>query len=149
MLALVFIGLPLLGGAIIGKSIASDIKSWYPTIRKPSWTPPSSVFGPVWTVLYAMMGYAAYRVWMAGGGAVPLTLYAVQLALNFAWSPLFFRKRDLGAATVDILAMVGVVLAAILEFDKVDPLAARLMLPYLGWSCFAAALSYSIWQKNL
>lgn len=63
----------------------------YPSIKKPKWTPPSYLFGPVWAVLYTMMGVASYRVMRAGGGALPLGLYAAQLCLNFAWSPLFFQ----------------------------------------------------------
>jgi len=86
------------------------------------------------------MGVASWRVWRAGGGPVPLGLYAAQLALNFAWSPLFFKRHALGAAAVDITVLLGVLVTTILEFKAVDATAAALMLPYLGWTCFATAL---------
>lgn len=72
-------------GAAIGISLREDVSGWYKTLKKPRWNPPAWVFGPVWTVLYSAMGVAAWRVWKAGGGALPLGLYAAQLALNFAW----------------------------------------------------------------
>lgn len=72
-------------GAAIGISLREDVSGWYKTLKKPRWNPPAWVFGPVWTVLYSAMGVAAWRVWKAGGGPLPLGLYAAQLALNFAW----------------------------------------------------------------
>ena len=74
----------------------------YKTLRKPSWTPPDWVFGPVWTALYTAMGYASYVVYKNGGGALPLSLYGVQLLMNLAWSPLFFRSHEIGFALLDI-----------------------------------------------
>lgn len=74
----------------------------YKTLKKPSWQPPNWLFGPVWTALYAMMGVASWMVWQKAGGAVPLSLYAVQLALNLAWTPLFFKKHQLTYALADI-----------------------------------------------
>lgn len=120
----------------------------YPTLKKPSWNPPNYLFGPVWTVLYAAMGYASWRVWALGGGPVPLGLYAAQLAMNLAWSPLFFKAHNLKAATIDITALVGVLGATIYSFAQVDPLAAQLMLPYLGWTSFATALTWNIYLNN-
>ncbi|PSC76292.1 translocator -like [Micractinium conductrix] len=142
------VAVPLFGGMAIGISIGPEIKKWYPTLKKPSWQPPNWIFGPVWTVLYAAMGVAAHRVWQAGGGPLPLGLYAAQLALNFAWSPLFFKTHNLKAATIDITALVGVLGATIYEFSKVDTLAAQLLIPYLGWVSFATALTINIWQNN-
>lgn len=135
-----FIAGPLLTGVGIGLSMRDEVKEWYPTIKKPSWTPPPWLFGPAWTVLYTCMGVASWRVWRAGGGPIPLGLYAAQLALNFAWSPLFFKRHALGAAAVDITVLLGVLVTTILEFKAVDATAAALMVPYLGWTCFATAL---------
>lgn len=120
----------------------------YPTLKKPSWQPPNWLFGPVWSVLYTAMGIASWRVWRAGGGPLPLSLYGLQLALNFAWSPLFFKAHNLKAATVDITVLLGVLGATILEFHKVDPTAAALLLPYLAWTSFASALTWNIFLNN-
>lgn len=142
------VGVPLVGGMAIGIGIGPEIKKWYPTIKKPSWTPPPAVFPVAWTALYTAMGVAAHRVWAAGGGPLPLGLYGAQLALNFAWSPLFFKKHDLKAATIDITALGGVLAATIYQFNKVDKLAGQLMIPYLGWIGFATALTWNIWLNN-
>lgn len=106
------------------------------------------MFGPVWSVLYSTIGYASWRVWQAGGGPVPLGLYGAQLLLNFAWSPIFFKKHDLKLASYEITALLGMVGATIYEFNKVDPLAAKLMLPYLAWTSFATALTWNIHLNN-
>jgi benzodiazapine receptor len=74
----------------------------YKTLKKPTWSPPNWLFGPVWTLLYTAMGTASWLVWKNGGGAVPLTLYALQAVLNFAWSPLFFREHEITFALADI-----------------------------------------------
>ena len=73
----------------------------YKTLRKPKWTPPSWVFGPMWTALYAMMGYASYLVWQNGAPHLPLTLYGIQLVMNLAWSPIFFKAKEIGYALLD------------------------------------------------
>ena len=112
-------------------------------------TPPNWIFGPVWTALYGMMGFASHRVaGMVGWTSKPLQLYAANLVLNFLWSPLFFNWHRLGAAACDITALLGVLYATIVEFSKVDELSGRLLLPYLGWSCYATALTYNIWLNN-
>ena len=119
--------------------------AWYSSLSRPGWTPPSWVFGPVWTALYVMMGYASYRVWRAGGS---MRLYAVQLILNFAWSLIFFKAHNLGLATVDILALLGVLTATTIQFWRVDPVAGALMLPYLAWTSYATALNISMYARN-
>jgi translocator protein len=146
-----FIGTPIAVGAIIGTKMAPEIKGWYKTIKKPSWNPPNYLFAPVWTTLYSMIGYAAYRIFSVtglSGGAVPLGLYTTQLILNFLWSPIFFNMHNLKLACIDITAMLGFIAATIYEFNKVDQTAALLMVPYLGWVSFAAALTYSIYNLN-
>ncbi|KAL4534980.1 hypothetical protein Ndes2526B_g05897 [Nannochloris sp. 'desiccata'] len=142
------IGVPLITGTAIGISMRDDVKSWYPTIKKPSWNPPNWIFGPVWTCLYATIGYASWRVFQAGGGPLPLGLYATQLALNFIWTPLFFKAHNLKAASYEITALLGTIVATIMAFNKVDETAALLMLPYLGWTTFATCLTWNIHLNN-
>lgn len=142
------IGVPVGIGTCIGLSLKDDVRGWYKTLRKPSWTPPDWLFGPVWTALYTGMGYASYLVWKEGGGSLPLTLYGIQLVMNLAWSPLFFKKHEIGFALLDITALLGVLGATIIEFNKVSPTASYLLLPYLAWTSYATALTASIYKKN-
>jgi benzodiazapine receptor len=142
------IGLPVAAGVGVGLSLKDDVKGWYKTLRKPSWTPPDWLFGPVWTALYTAMGYASYLVWKEGGGSLPLTLYGIQLVMNLAWSPLFFKKHEIGFALLDITALLGVLGATIVQFNKVSPTASYLLLPYLAWTSYATALTASIYKKN-
>jgi translocator protein len=124
---------------------------WYATLEKPSWNPPSWVFGPVWTLLYVMMAIAAWLVWKCGGFSrqrVALTLYLVQLFFNALWSPLFFGLRNPGLAFVDITLLWLALLATLVAFWKVRPLAGALLIPYLLWVTFATVLNFSIWQLN-
>lgn len=144
----VALGLPLVAGQIVGIATTRQVFTWYDDIKKPRWTPPKWVFGPTWGVLYALQGYASWLVWNAGGGAVPLGLYGVQLAMNLAWTPTFFNFHKLGAASIDVTALLGVIGATMVSFHKVDPLAAKLMVPYLGFSAFAAALTVNVWMSN-
>lgn len=143
------IAIPLLGGTSIGISMRDDVKTWFPTIKKPSWQPPNWLFGPVWTVLYTLMGISSWRVYSrAGLMSKPMFLYAVQLALNFLWSPLFFKWHQLPAASADITALLGVLGLTIVEFNKVDGVAATMLYPYLAWTLFATALTYNITMNN-
>lgn len=127
------------------------VKKWYPTLKKPSWTPPNWLFGPVWTALYTMMGVASYRVWKQGGfekQGIPLALYAVQLALNFSWSPLFFGAKKIGLALANITALGVAVGITSHAFYAVDPLASKLLWPYLFWVSYATALNAYIYLNN-
>lgn len=127
------------------------LETWYGGLAKPAWTPPDWVFGPVWTLLYAMMAVAAWLVWRRAGwdGArAALVLYFVQLGLNFLWSPLFFGLRSPGLGLVDIAALVCVLAATVIAFLRVDRLAGWLMAPYLAWVGYAAALNAAIWIAN-
>ncbi|MBM3495793.1 MAG: tryptophan-rich sensory protein [Armatimonadetes bacterium] len=124
---------------------------WYAALRKPAWTPPSWLFGPVWTALYLAMAVAAWLVWREGGvrvQALPLGLFAVQLALNGAWSWLFFGLQRPGAALVDTVALFALIVATAMAFRPVSPVAAALLLPYLGWVGFATALNGALWWLN-
>jgi benzodiazapine receptor len=130
---------------------ASSVSQWYPTIEKPSWTPPSWIFGPVWTALYIMMAVAAWLVWRKGdvpGVQSALILFAVQLALNAAWSPLFFGLRNPLAGLLDIVVLWAAIAAALVSFWKVSPSAGALLVPYWLWVSYAAALNFAIWIMN-
>lgn len=130
---------------------AQSVRSWYPTLTKPAWNPPAWLFGPVWTILYAVMGIAAWLVWRRvgfNGGKVALTLYAVQLALNAAWSPLFFGLRNPLAGLVDIVFLWVAIVVTTILFWRLTPLAGWLFMPYLLWVTFATALNFTLWRLN-
>jgi translocator protein len=124
---------------------------WYAALKKPSWNPPAWIFGPVWTALYAMMGMAAWLVWKQGGFAAqrrPLTAFLVQLALNAAWTPLFFGLHWTGLAFAEIVLLWLAIAATIALFRPVNLAAAWLLAPYLAWVSFAAALNFTLWRLN-
>nr|KAJ3418718.1 hypothetical protein HK105_007942 [Polyrhizophydium stewartii] len=107
----------------------------------------------MWTYLYISMGYASYLVYTnttstADAREMALTLYASQLLLNFAWTPLFFGMRQFGAASIDILALLGLIIATGVKFYEIDPVAGYLMVPYAGWVSLASSLSCWIWWHN-
>ena len=137
--------------ALSGLSVARAAPEWYGALSKPSWTPPSWLFGPVWTVLYVMMAVAAWLVWrrqgLAGAG-LPLGLFAAQLALNAAWSPVFFRLHAVGWGFAVIVALWVTVLATVVAFWRVMPTAGWLLVPYQLWITFAGALNLAIWRLN-
>lgn len=138
-------------GALSAALTAGPVKEWYPTLRKPAWTPPDWLFGPVWTALYLMMAVAAWLVWSRAGllGArVGLGLFLVQLVLNAAWSGLFFALRSPGAAFAEIVALWAAIAATIVAFARVSPTAAALLAPYLLWVTYATALNGTIWVLN-
>ena len=127
------------------------IPGWYASVRKPSWTPPSWLFGPVWSVLYAMMGTAAWLVWRRvgfSGSPVAFWAFGVQLALNAAWSIVFFGMRRPMAAFVEIVCLWGAIVWTIVAFRQVDIVASMLLVPYLVWVTFAAVLTYAIARLN-
>jgi tryptophan-rich sensory protein len=117
----------------------------------PSWAPPPSVFGPVWTVLYALMAIAAWLVWRIGGfraARMALILFLAQLAINALWSWLFFGWHLGGLAFADVLALWALIVATLISFWRVRPLAGALLIPYLAWVSFASVLNYAVWQLN-
>ena len=134
------------GAAATRRSVAT----WYPSLRKPRWTPPSQAFGPVWTVLYAQMAYSAQRVARSSDprrrGA--LALWWVQLGLNAAWTPVFFGARRPGTAAIVICALVPAVAATAAASARVDRRSGLLYVPYLAWSTYATALNVEIWRLN-
>ncbi len=123
-----------------------DIGPWYDSLTRPAWTPPSWVFGPVWTLLYLLMGIAAWRVWLPHGfsdrGALrALLLFLVHLILNAAWTLLFFGLRLLAPAAIEIVILWSMILALSFLFWKRDRIAGMLLIPYLLWVTYAATLS--------
>jgi len=138
-------------GVLSGVAAGGDFESFFDALRKPPGTPPPAVFGPAWTVLYLLMGVAAWLVWREGltrRTAVALGLFAAQLALNFAWSLIFFGQQRVGAALIEIAVLWLFILATIIAFWRVRPAAGALLLPYLAWVSFAAYLNAGIWRLN-
>lgn len=124
---------------------------WYASLAKPSWNPPSSVFAPVWTALYVLMGVAAWLVWREvgfSGARLALLLFIIQLVLNALWSYLFFGLQRPMIAFIEILVLWCAILATLVSFWKVRPGAGALLIPYLCWVSFASALNYQLWRLN-
>jgi len=148
----VALGLPLAVGAAGGAVTAKSVRTWYPTLRKPPFNPPSWVFAPVWTTLYLLMGVALHLV-VRGAEAGPgrrraVGWWSAQLVLNFLWSLIFFGRRAIGPAFGEILVLWLSIAATIRAFAVQRPAAAGLLVPYLGWTSFAALLNGSLWVLN-
>ena len=128
-----------------------SIPTWYESLAKPPFNPPNWVFGPVWTLLYALMAVAMWRAWTASSGARrarAVAVFALQLVLNVAWSAVFFAAHSTAGGLVVIVALIGAIAATILVFARIDRLAALLLLPYMAWVCFATVLNASLWALN-
>lgn len=135
--------------ALGGISTAEAVQSWYPSLDRPPWTPPNWAFGPVWTTLYTFMAIAAWdHVRRAPERVAPMALFAVQLALNALWSPLFFGARQTGPALGVIAAMWVTIAGCIVSFWPSTRLGALLLVPYLAWVSVAASLNAWIWWFN-
>jgi translocator protein len=137
--------------AAAGASSRFPPGDWYAHLAKPAFNPPAWVFAPVWTLLYLVMGIAAWLVWRerrVTGVAKALALFLVQLILNAAWSWLFFGLHRIGWALVDLAALWLAIGATLLAFWARRPLAGLLMLPYLLWVSFAALLNFQLWRLN-
>ena len=137
--------------AAVGATGSVNARTFYAQIVLPQWAPPGWIFGPVWTVLYALMGIAAWQVWRIGGfqrARFALILYLVQLAVNAIWSWLFFSWRLGFLALADVLLLMILILLTFIAFWRIRPLAGWLLVPYFFWVSFAAALNFAIWQLN-
>lgn len=137
--------------AAVGGAASVRAGTFYTQLARPEWAPPPEWFGPVWTVLYALMGVAAWMVWRVGGFAAArtaLSLFLVQLAINALWSWLFFGWHLGALAFADIALLWLLIVATIVAFWRIRPLAGALLIPHLLWVSFAAALNYSVWQLN-
>ena len=124
---------------------------WYASLNKPSWNPPSWVFGPAWSALYTMMGVSVWLVWQHGGFLAQrraLMRFIIQLALNAAWTPLFFGLHLPAIAFGEMLLLWLAIAATLLAFFRVNRFAGWLFVPYLAWVSFAAALNFTIWRIN-
>ena len=135
-----------------GSLTEMSVHHWYVHLLKPVWTPPAAVFGPVWTVLYAAMALAAWLVYKKAGSyeaaQKPITLWGIQLILNALWPGCFFALRNPALGAVEIVLLLGFVIATTAAFWKRDRIAGFLMLPYCLWGTYAAALTIAIWRMN-
>ena len=134
--------------AALGAVATRQAPEFYAQLVRPDWAPPGWLFGPVWTLLYAMMAIAAWRVWRKAGFGTALYLFLAQLALNALWSWLFFAWRLGGAAFGEILLLWLLIAATVAAFFRIDRLAAALLVPYLLWVGFACALTHAVWRAN-
>jgi benzodiazapine receptor len=135
----------------IGAIASANAAQFYASLDRPGWAPPAGVFGPVWTLLYAAMGVSAWLVWRERSWARArnaLGLFVLQLAANALWSWLFFGWKLGALAFADILLLIVLVAATLYLFARIRRAAAWLLAPYLAWILFAAALNFSVWQRN-
>ncbi|MFC1681815.1 TspO/MBR family protein [Pseudomonadota bacterium] len=149
--AIGFLGFILLVVAVASTGAFFKPGSWYESLQKPIWTPPSLLFPIAWTILYCMIAISGWWVWRNfgfTGTGVGMTLFAVQLVLNAAWSWLFFGLHRMDLAFLDIVLLWLAILGSIISFYAVQPGAAYLLIPYLLWVTYAAALNLVIWQLN-
>jgi benzodiazapine receptor len=144
-------GICLAAGAVGSVFTASSVKTWYPGLIKPAGTPPAWVFAPVWTTLYLLMATAAWLVWRQRANdeaSTALLLFCIQLALNAAWSAVFFGLRQPGPAMVEILVLLVAASVTTIRFGIISPPAFWLMLPYIAWIAYATFLNFGIWRLN-
>ncbi|XP_034188648.1 translocator protein [Osmia lignaria lignaria] len=143
---------PNIGGWAGSYLTQKNIKPWYESLKKPSWTPPNWVFGPIWTTVYCTIGYSSYLVWKDGGGfreaIIPLSIYGTNLILNWSWTPLFFGLHNIKWALYEITLLWGSTVAMGIAFYNVNQIAGCLVIPYLIWNSFATALNYVIYRDN-
>ncbi len=142
----IFIGSVVAIGALIG--ILNIPGDWYQSLQKPPFNPPNWIFGPVWTTLYVLIGTAGARTWIVDRRSRRMTLWVIQMVLNFLWSPAFFGLQSPSLGLVVIIPMLITILLFIRASWSVDPISALLFLPYLAWVSFAALLNLSIVLLN-
>jgi benzodiazapine receptor len=145
------ITIPLLIGGISGFATATSINDWYVVINKPSFNPPNYLFGPVWTTLYILMGISFFMIIQSPENELrkkAITIFIIQLILNFFWSFIFFKFQLLGLAFIEIIMMWLSILTMIIVFYRINKTSAFLQIPYLLWVSFASVLNGSIWFLN-
>lgn len=149
---IICIAIPLCIGAIGGFATASEIGSWYSTLRKPSFNPPSWLFGPVWSTLYVLMGIASYLVWQkreeAPSYSLAAGIYITQLLFNLGWTFIFFKLHEPGIAFAEIISLLVLTIINAALFYRISKWAGLLFVPYILWVSFATILNYSIWALN-
>ena len=143
-----FVGVSFAAGAVGGWATAPAISGWYEELTKPGWNPPGWVFGPVWTVLYALMGSAAWVAWRTGARPAAWWAFGTQLALNSLWSILFFGLRRPDLALVQIVVLAAAIVWCAVRFGEANRLAGWMMTPNLAWVLFASVLNGAIWWLN-
>jgi tryptophan-rich sensory protein len=150
---IIAIAVPQLVAILSGLASAAGTREWYPQLAKPSFTPPSWVFGPVWTLLYLMMGIAAFLVWKRGlekpGVRFALMVFLIHLAVNGAWSILFFGMQLPGIAFAEIVLLWCAIGFTVFLFFRQSATAGALLVPYWGWVSFASVLNFYIWRLNV
>jgi len=143
---------PFVIGGLGGWITTGSLADWYTGLQKPSWNPPSAVFGPVWSFLYLLMGIALWRImrmgWGTEGVQPAVIWFTVQLVLNFGWSLIFFGLRAPGPALIEILVLLAAVLITTRRFYVLEPAAGWLLVPYILWAAFATVLNGTIWRLN-
>jgi translocator protein len=141
-----------LAGVIGGLFTRSSIPTWYATLQKPSFNPPGWIFGPVWTILYLLMGISLYLVWQSAADprlkSLALIAFGVQLLLNALWSVIFFGLRAPAFALADLGLLWASILVTILLFWRISPVAGGILIPYIVWVSFAAILNAAIVVLN-
>ena len=142
----IFIAIVLGGGTLIG--LATLPGPWYEALEKPFFNPPNWLFGPVWSILYVLIGIAGWRVWQLHDNGSLAIVWIVQLLLNFLWSPVFFGAQSIGGALMIILALLAAILVFIALAWQRDRVAAWLFVPYALWVAFASTLNGSIFALN-
>jgi translocator protein len=146
-----WIGVSLAAGLVGNWLGGGGDPQFYQQLDRPAWAPPPWLFGPVWIALYVLMGVAAWLVWSERGFAgarLPLTLFLVHLLFNAAWTGIFFGLRMFGLAFAEIVVLWGLILWILILFWRVRPLAGALLVPYLLWVTYAAALTFALWRMN-
>jgi len=144
--------IPLFFGVLGGMITINSVRTWYPGIQKPSFNPPNWLFGPVWSTLFIIIGISAYLVWIRRDSIVhfprTVAVYFIQLILNLAWSFLFFYNHLIGAALIEIIALLVVIAINGIMFYKINRIAGLLFIPYFLWVSFATFLTYNIFILN-
>jgi tryptophan-rich sensory protein len=141
-----FLLLTVGGGLLIGWLTLPG--AWYASLNKPSFNPPNWIFGPVWTVLYGLIGCAGWRLWRDDVGPWPKRLWAAQLVLNFLWSPFFFGMHAIGVGLAIIMTLLATIVLLILTTWPRERIAALLLMPYAAWVAFATALNLALYRLN-
>jgi tryptophan-rich sensory protein len=137
--------------AAVGAVASVDARAFYAQLAQPPWAPPGWLFGPVWSVLYAAMAVSAWLVWRNRGfprARTALTLFIVQLVINALWSWLFFAWHLGAFAFAEVLVLWSLIVAMIVAFQRINAVAALLLYPYLAWTTFASALTFTVWRLN-
>ena len=150
--ALALFGWLALCFAAAATAVFVSTDGWYAGLQKPSWNPPSWLFGPAWSLLYILMAVAAWLVWREGGWKAQgsaLRLFLLQWFLNALWTPLFFGLHRPGLAFAEIILLWLAIAATLWSFWRVRKLAGLLLVPYLAWVTFASVLNFTIWRLNL